>query len=162
MRKLTEHFSIYDKDQTSGTSGTETSDMLSSKVSLGIIAPYRAQVMHLSKKLSTTFGNLDVNTVDQFQGQDKDVIIYSCTRSTPRKLNKSDGGNVSTDVKRRGDILCDERRLNVATTRAKSKLILLGNISALKSYEPFEKLILFLQSNNNVFQIHQRDLDYLE
>jgi DNA replication ATP-dependent helicase Dna2 len=134
------------------------------KVTIGVIAPYRAQVMHLRGKLASTNNtNIDVNTVDQFQGQDKDIIIYSCTRSTPRKLHKSDEvGNLDEEFKGRGDIMCDKRRLNVAITRAKSKLVILGNERALQSYEPFQKLITFLQEDKKVFQIYPNNLDYFK
>ena len=133
------------------------------KITIGVIAPYRAQVMHLRGKLTATNDTtVDVNTVDQFQGQDKDVIVYSCTRSTPRKLMKTnEAQNSDRETKERGNIMCDERRLNVAITRAKCKLVILGNRRALQSYEPFEKLINFLQERENVFEIHSNDLGYL-
>ena len=61
----------------------------------------------------------------------------------------------------RSDILNDKRRLNVAITRAKCKLVLVGNVPALKSYEPFEKLLSYLQKHNKILQIHQEDLKAL-
>jgi hypothetical protein len=69
------------------TTKPNTKDESVHKLTIGVIAPYRAQVMHLRNKLQqiTSSCTLDINTIDQFQGQDKDVIIYSCTRSTPKK-----------------------------------------------------------------------------
>ena len=131
-----------------------------STLSIGVIAPYRAQVMHLRNKLNSINVTIDVNTVDQFQGQDKDVIIYSCTRSTPRKVKRSENGKVEEISS--NDIMCDKRRLNVALTRAKSKLIIIGNGPALQSYEPFKNLLSYLESTDDVFQIKSMDLHHLE
>ena len=120
--------------------------------------------MHLRNKLQqiTSGCTLDINTIDQFQGQDKDVIIYSCTRSTPKKtLIGCELETPDNDTKRKSDIMDDKRRLNVAITRAKCKLIIIGNVRALKSYNPFERLIQFLEQENNVFQIVNQDLDCL-
>ena len=131
-------------------------------LSVGIIAPYRAQVMHLRNKVSSSVNmKIDINTVDQFQGQDKDVIIYSCTRSTPRKVKRNDNGEVE-EIMGSNDIMCDKRRLNVALTRAKSKLVIIGNGTALHSYEPFKNLLSYLVSNDDIFQIKTMDLDHLE
>ena len=90
------------------------------KPSVGVIAPYRAQVSNLRRSLSKFFDDGfdfgDINTVDQFQGTDRDVIIYSCTRCRP-KVGDQNGGK-----ERSVDILSDRRRLNVAVTRAKVHL----------------------------------------
>lgn len=50
-----------------------------SKENIGVIAPYKLQVLKISSKLANT--GVEVSTVDQFQGRDKNIIIYSCTRS---------------------------------------------------------------------------------
>ncbi|CAJ0961354.1 unnamed protein product [Ranitomeya imitator] len=81
-----------------------------------IIAPYRQQL----KVISSYFTNLsssvvEVNTVDKYQGRDKSIIILSFVRSN------NDG--------KLGDLLKDWRRLNVALTRAKHKLIMIGRKS---------------------------------
>ena len=127
------------------------------KLTIGVIAPYRAQVMHLRNRLTltTTNASIDVNTVDQFQGQDKDIIIYSCTRSTPQKIRRDNEEKKDRD---RVDIMCDKRRLNVAITRAKCKLIILGNARALQSYEPYQRLLNFLQETGNVLPIQTKDI----
>ena len=102
--------------------------------SLGIIAPYRAQVTTL-RKILATLPPSDISTVDQFQGRDKDIIIYSCTRTKVSKPSVKSSGS---------DIMSDWRRLNVAVTRAKSRLWMIGNIEILKNYAPFEKLLDYL------------------
>ncbi|GFQ74029.1 hypothetical protein TNCT_473341 [Trichonephila clavata] len=99
---------------------------------IGIITPYRRQVDLIATKLKhISMNEIEVNTVDQYQGRDKSVIIISCV-----KCNKS-----TTDCDKKGVIINEERRLNVAISRAKRKLIIIGCKSSLIMYKPFEKLI---------------------
>ncbi|XP_045486956.1 DNA replication ATP-dependent helicase/nuclease DNA2 isoform X1 [Pieris rapae] len=95
---------------------------------IGVIAPYRDQVSLLRQMLATT--HVEVSTVDQFQGRDKSVIIYSCT-----KRNSFD------DKVKDGEVLNDQRRLAVCVTRAKHKFIAIGNEQVLRKYTPLSKLI---------------------
>ena len=75
--------------------------------------------------------------MDQYQGRDKLVIIYSCTRS-------NDGRGQGA-----GHILLDTRRLNVAVTRAKAKLVIIGDKASLtRDYEPFVKMSSFFKEND--------------
>ncbi|MBN2143261.1 MAG: AAA family ATPase [Candidatus Aureabacteria bacterium] len=80
---------------------------------IGIITPYRAQVNHLKKTILTA---TDINTVDSFQGREKEIIFISMVRSNSH-----------------GDLgfLKDYRRMNVAWTRAKRQLIVIGDSSTL-------------------------------
>ena len=74
--------------------------------------------------------------MDQFQGRDKLVVIYSCTRSN--------SGNKEEGV-RAGHILTDTRRLNVAVTRARAKLVILGDqVTLARDYLPFRRVKEFL------------------
>lgn len=98
---------------------------------IGVIAPYRGQVEAL-KKVFQHHPTVEVNTVDQYQGRDKKIIIYSCTQS---KAN-SEASKGSSDV----EILEDRRRLTVAVTRAKQKLIMVGDASCLNNFTPFRDL----------------------
>merc|ERR1719341_761331 len=79
---------------------------------VGVIAPYSAQVKFIKADLKGSFPEVEVGTVDQYQGRDKEVILYTCTRR--------DMGQKGDP--RAGHILLDTRRLNVAITRAKVKL----------------------------------------
>ncbi|MBZ3885918.1 DNA replication ATP-dependent helicase/nuclease DNA2 [Sciurus carolinensis] len=100
---------------------------------IGIIAPYRQQLKVINNLLVHSFvGMVEVNTVDKYQGRDKRIILVSFVRS-----NKD--GTL-------GELLKDWRRLNVAITRAKHKLILLGCVPSLKRYPPLEKLFCHLNS----------------
>ncbi|KAF5927902.1 hypothetical protein HPG69_009268 [Diceros bicornis minor] len=100
---------------------------------IGIIAPYRQQLKIINDLLAhSSLGMVEVNTVDKYQGRDKSIILVSFVRS-----NKD--GTV-------GELLKDWRRLNVAITRAKHKLILLGCVPSLNRYPPLEKLLYHLHS----------------
>nr|XP_023014382.1 DNA replication ATP-dependent helicase/nuclease DNA2-like [Leptinotarsa decemlineata] len=103
---------------------------------IGVIATYRNQVAQISALVQSE--HIDVSTVDRFQGKDKSVIIYSCTKSrdvsTPRTVNKF-------------EILEDKRRLTVAITRAKHKLIVVGDIQTLVEYSTFQKLVPLFGKN---------------
>lgn len=104
-------------------------DSLPPEISIGIISPYAAQVKIIREKKETEdiYRDLDieVNTVDGFQGQEKDFIIISLVRSN----EKGEIGFVS-----------DERRLNVAMTRAKKKLIIIGDMTTLANHKLFNQL----------------------
>ncbi|XP_053547814.1 DNA replication ATP-dependent helicase/nuclease DNA2 [Bombina bombina] len=102
---------------------------------IGIIAPYRHQLHIISKGFTTFPSNaVEVNTVDKYQGRDKNIVIVSFVRS-----------NIDGKL---GDLLKDLRRLNVALTRAKHKLIMVGSTSTLCRFASLEKLIEHLQSEN--------------
>ena len=104
--------------------------------SIGIITPYRAQVEYLTKMvdqsvlLSELSQFITINTVDAFQGQERDVIAISFVRSNPE-------GEVG--------FLADIRRTNVAMTRAKKKLIMVGDSATLGSHPFYTKLLEFVQ-----------------
>ncbi|HEX6226699.1 MAG TPA: AAA domain-containing protein, partial [Chryseolinea sp.] len=109
---------------------------LEKKFSLGIITPYRAQVDYLHKlaessSILESFRNLiSINTVDAFQGQERDVIAISFVRSN----DKSEVG-----------FLGDIRRTNVAMTRAKKKLIMIGDSATLGSHAFYSALLDYVQ-----------------
>jgi len=86
--------------------------------------------------------------VDQYQGRDKSVIIYTCTkidsfRNLEKDKDQPEGSPTRT-------ILHDMRRLTVAVTRAKHKLIIIGHGSTLHQYAPFAQLMDNLESDQRV------------
>lgn len=109
--------------------GTER--LLEERIDFGIISPYRAQVQHLRRLIKSTRALrplqrlITVNTIDAFQGQERDVIIVSLVRA-------NEHGNIG--------FLRDLRRMNVAMTRARMKLIILGNSSTLGRHPFYKKL----------------------
>ncbi|KIX04982.1 uncharacterized protein Z518_05854 [Rhinocladiella mackenziei CBS 650.93] len=91
--------------------------------SIGVITFYRSQLALLKSDVKGTAGSVaasdvEMHTADKYQGRDKEVVILSCVRS-----------NENNHV---GDLLKDWRRVNVALTRARSKLLILGSKSTLK------------------------------
>ena len=88
---------------------------------VGIISPYRSQLAMIRKRICELCpieeqASLEVDTVDRFQGRDKNVIILSTVQSDENELEHSTGS-----------ILSDLRRLNVAITRPKKKLLIIGS-----------------------------------
>ncbi|GAA98737.1 uncharacterized protein L969DRAFT_14904 [Mixia osmundae IAM 14324] len=103
-----------------------------SDIRVGVVTMYKAQVFELRRLFKLAFGDdivhrLDFSTVDGFQGQEKDVIIFSCVRS----------GQGSDPI----GFLRDARRMNVALTRAKSSLFILGHAPTLRTDPTWRRLI---------------------
>ena len=114
--------------------------VLEERIDVGIISPYRAQVQYL-KKLIKKYEffkpyrrRISVNTVDGFQGQERDVILISLVRS-------NDEGQIG--------FLKDLRRMNVAMTRARMKLIILGNKDTMTKHLFYKKLWEYVEAINN-------------
>ena len=109
---------------------------LDEQITLGIITPYSAQVDQLHKLaegsavLEPLHRLITINTVDAFQGQERDVIVISFVRSNEK-------GEVG--------FLADIRRTNVAMTRARKKLIMIGDSATLSSHPFYLELLDFVQ-----------------
>jgi len=87
---------------------------------IGVIAPYRRQVQKLRQKLKAEgLGDVMVGSTEEFQGQERKIIIVSTVRSTPQYVN--------TDKQYKLGFLQNPKRFNVAITRAKALLIIVGN-----------------------------------
>ena len=114
--------------------------VLGDSIDVGIISPYRAQVQYLKKLIKKyeffkPYRRLiSVNTVDGFQGQERDVILISLVRS-------NDEGQIG--------FLKDLRRMNVAMTRARMKLIILGNKDTMTKHPFYKKLWEYVEAINN-------------
>ena len=114
--------------------------VLEERIDVGIISPYRAQVQYLKKLIKKyeffkPYRRLiSVNTVDGFQGQERDVILISLVRS-------NDEGQIG--------FLKDLRRMNVAMTRARMKLIILGNKDTMTKHPFYKKLWEYVEAINN-------------
>ncbi|CAG8644296.1 613_t:CDS:2, partial [Funneliformis caledonium] len=106
-------------------------DMVDFKDTVGIITPYKRQLIELRTKFrqlvpESYYNRIEFNTVDGFQGREKDIIIFSCVR-----VGEDKGIGFLQDI----------RRMNVALTRAKSSLFILGNKAALESNSQWNELI---------------------
>lgn len=114
----------------------EVPERLEQNLSVGLIAPYKAQVRILEEQLnnspmlSTYLPYIKVKTVDGFQGQERDVIYISLTRSN-----------------RKGEIgfLKDIRRMNVALTRARQKLVVIGDSATLGNHPFYAAFLQYVE-----------------
>jgi superfamily I DNA and/or RNA helicase len=107
-------------------------------LSIGVIAPYRAQINYLKDAIEDSEvlnglllqRRLSVGTVDSFQGQERDIIAITLTRSNPQ-------GEIG--------FLSDIRRMNVGMTRARRKLLLVGDSSTLGRHPFFVELLAYVK-----------------
>jgi superfamily I DNA and/or RNA helicase len=96
---------------------------------IAVIAPYAAQVRHLREALSVP--ELEIDSVDGFQGREKEAIVMSLVRS-----------NAAGEI----GFLSDVRRMNVALTRARRKLLVIGDSATLSSDEFYKRLIEYFET----------------
>ncbi len=94
---------------------------------------YLRNLVRHSADLKLLSGNISVNTVDGFQGQERDVVVISLVRA-------NDKGQIG--------FLRDLRRMNVAITRARMKLIILGNVATLTRHPFYKKLHQYVEALN--------------
>ena len=111
--------------------------ILDERLDVGVISPYRAQVQYLrrlfkKREFFKPYRHLiSVNTVDGFQGQERDIILISLVRS-------NEEGQIG--------FLRDLRRMNVAITRARMKVIILGDASTLTRHPFYKKLYDYIEA----------------
>lgn len=116
-----------------------TQNNSSKKISVGIISPYKEQVQYITQLLDANddlkqfSSKITVKTIDGFQGQERDIIYISLVRSNENK-----------DI----GFLADIRRMNVAMTRAKKKLVIMGNSATLANNDFYKKLLDYAESVN--------------
>ncbi len=122
--------------------------LLEQAFSVGVISPYNAQVYHLKDYLAT-FPELveyedwvRVNSIDGFQGQEREVIYISLVRSNEK-------GQIG--------FLADTRRMNVAMTRARKKLVVIGDSATLGQHPFYQDLIAYMENN----QAYQSAWEYI-
>lgn len=107
--------------------------------SIAVISPYKQQVQLLNdllkenNVLSTFSNNISINTIDSFQGQERDVVYISLTRSN----NECNIG-----------FLSDTRRMNVAMTRARKKLVVIGDSATLSKSSFYADFIAYAERLN--------------
>lgn len=112
------------------------------KISIGIISPYKEQVELLNEKLKEQdfldkpIEHISVKTIDGFQGEERDIIYISLVRSNP-----------SSEI----GFLSDIRRMNVALTRARKKLVVIMDTSTIGNH-PFYKAFIEYCENNNFYK----------
>jgi superfamily I DNA and/or RNA helicase len=106
---------------------------------MGIISPYRNQVHLLDERvraatgLKNHLGKIAVNTIDSFQGQERDIVYIGMTRS---------------NADNRIGFLSDIRRMNVAMTRARKKLVVIGDSATLARFPFYAGFIEYAQRHD--------------
>lgn len=109
--------------------------ILDERIDFGLISPYKAQVQYMRRlvksraSLRPLRGLLTVDTIDGFQGQERDVVFISLVRS-------NDDGKIG--------FLSDLRRMNVAITRARMKVVVIGNAATLSRHAFYRKLHAYI------------------
>ncbi|XBW36867.1 hypothetical protein QEN19_002446 [Hanseniaspora menglaensis] len=116
---------------------------VSFKNQIGIVSPYKEQVNLIRRLFQQRFGSLinqtvSIETVDSFQGQEKSIMLFSCVRSS--------------DTSNSIGFLRDFRRLNVALTRGKSNMWIIGNSNMLKKDKLWGNLIRDAESRNSIVE----------
>ncbi|XP_078440958.1 P-loop containing nucleoside triphosphate hydrolases superfamily protein [Wolffia australiana] len=116
---------------------------LRSSSQLAVISPYRHQVRLLQDRFKAQFGKqaqefVDINTVDGFQGREKDLVIFSCVRS-----------NVGKGI----GFVSDFRRMNVGITRARSSVLVVGSATTLMQDEHWSNLINSAKERDCYFEV---------
>lgn len=131
-----------------------TSHNFSALKTIGIIVPYRNQIATVRTAIShlniEALNNITIDTVERYQGSQRDYIIYGFTAK--RKYQLAFLTNHEYRDERTGSII--DRKLNVAMTRARKHLLLVGNAQLLSNDFTFRRLIEYVKSNNNFFCIH--------
>eukprot|EP01038_Epipyxis_sp_PR26KG_P009048 gene9048-12201_t len=119
----------------------------------GIITPFRAQAALINTVLekNNLHHNVDCSTVDKFQGQDKECIILSLVKVSI--LGKEDSV---------GNLLKDWRRINVALTRAKCKIIIIGSVKIMNQVPILQRLATIAQQRDRVRSLSSHDLNSYE
>jgi senataxin len=131
-----------------------------------IICPYKSQVLkfrEMKKKnkffLNKNINDIEINTVDSFQGQERDIIIFSTVRANFRDdlLNKEEGEISSIDQSNKNNVgigfLNDYRRMNVGLSRAKFGCYVVGHYETLKNNSYWEKLINYCKDKKSFFKV---------
>jgi ATP-dependent RNA/DNA helicase IGHMBP2 len=110
---------------------------------IAVIAPYAAQVRWLREQWDAD--DLEIDTVDGFQGREKEAVVISCVRS-----------NSTGEI----GFLADTRRMNVALTRARRKLIVVGDSATLGGHAFYAELLSYFESIAAYRSIWDENLDW--
>lgn len=120
---------------------------INSPDSIGVISPFRAQCSNIKSKLGDKYKDLVVDTVERFQGSEREVIILSLAINRKEDIEyiKSEIADISSAI--------IDRKLNVAMTRAKNFLIILANSDLFEEEGPYKKLFDEIKRNKAVLKL---------
>ena len=117
-----------------GTVNEVARGLVGTEKTLGIIVPYRQQIAMIRNLLSDEFEMINIDTVERYQGSQRDIIIYTTTISTTEQLSL-----LSAPIELDGQLI--DRKLNVAITRARKHLYIVGNRSLLNQSPIYRELL---------------------
>jgi len=106
---------------------------------IGVISPYNAQAGKLRKRLKTQYEGIKVGSVEDFQGQERRVIVLTTVRTDETK--------VSEDLRHTLGFLVNPRRMNVALTRAQALLVVVGNPNILGLDPLWRRFLTYVHTN---------------
>lgn len=112
---------------------------------IGVITLYRSQLALLKQQLRHQHSAVEMHTADKFQGRDKEVVVLSLVRS-------NEGQKV-------GDLLKDWRRVNVAFTRARTKLLVIGSAQTIRGNELLEKFVTLMEDRGWMYNLPKGALE---
>ncbi|KAF8804411.1 P-loop containing nucleoside triphosphate hydrolase protein [Phlegmacium glaucopus] len=118
---------------------------------IGVMAPWREQVWKMRERLRREgLSAVNVGTVEDYQGSERRVVVISCVRSNPRFVEE--------DVRKGLGLVSERKRMNVAITRAKELLVVIGN-GALLQRDPYWKGFLAFAIRHKLYQGPVLDLE---
>ncbi len=129
-------------------------DRFDAAKTVGVIVPYRNQIAMIRKEIERLgmpeLADISIDTVERYQGSQRDVIIYSFTIQQRYQLDFLTANSFAED----GRVI--DRKLNVALTRARKQLILTGNEATLQLSPVFSRLICFVKENGGYIEASER------
>lgn len=132
-----------------------TSDSFETEQTVGVIVPYRNQISTIRNEIDRLnipcLHDISIDTVERYQGSQRDYIIYGFTVQQPYQLN------FLTNNMFEEDGLIIDRKLNVAMTRARLNLVLIGNPKILNENVTFSRLMEFVKSKGGYFDVPTED-----
>uniref|UniRef100_A0A7N0U5B7 DNA replication ATP-dependent helicase/nuclease n=1 Tax=Kalanchoe fedtschenkoi TaxID=63787 RepID=A0A7N0U5B7_KALFE len=114
---------------------------------IGIITPYNSQVNIIQNAVSTN--SVEIHTIDKYQGRDKDCILVSFVRSSQKTVYTN------------SSLLGDWHRINVALTRAKKKLIMVGSCETLSEVPLLKLLLEEVKKQSGILNVTKKDLNHI-
>ncbi|MEG1586506.1 MAG: AAA domain-containing protein [Bacteroidales bacterium] len=127
---------------------TEAGEVVSLADEVGVITPYRSQIAMIRKELQLReipdADRIVIDTVERFQGGQRNLMIYSCCMNAPYQLNF-----LSNTIEEEGKVI--DRKLNVALTRARIQMFIVGNPAVLRRDPIYHQLLEYIRQTDSYY-----------